>query len=372
MQYQIVPYKFGVILDWGRGTQIAQDYLDAMRMGFEENAESKLLDRAVDLVVREVDGPPVGEIAPIVDAWRELANKELPMAIVGPSRSEAAKVLREEITATAMPTVSHCGTLDFGGHFNFSIGNGAFGDEAPILSDFHRRRSHKVGVIREANVAGDETFASFRLAAREHRTHVVGDQLIDNFASVAAISEQLKKLHAAGADAVQYFGNGTNAKNFVTALNEVAKSLNWKVTKVLNTAFVLRNAGWGDAAIPQAELEGWIGLDQISERNKVCAAMLDRFEKRYGRRPFHAYAAIGWDTANVLAIGTARSKPHWREGFKVGLEKVRWLPSAVGGPASFISIGLFDHRGYKGNYLLLREIRNGVDQIVDIPTLLTE
>ena len=49
-----------------------------------------------------------------------------------------------------------------------------------------------------------------------------------------------------------------------------------------------------------------------------------------------------------------------------------WLASAVGGPASFISIGLYDHRGYKVNYLLLREIRNGVDQIVDTPTLLTE
>ncbi|MET0380070.1 MAG: ABC transporter substrate-binding protein, partial [Spongiibacteraceae bacterium] len=356
----------------GRGTQIAQDYLDAMRLGFEENTQAKVLDRPAVLVTREVDAPPVGEIHASVDAWRELANTALPMAIVGPSRSEAAKVLREEITATAMPTISHCGTMDFGGHFNISLGNGAFGDEAPILSDFHRRRGHKVGVIRETNVAGDETFEMFRLAAREHRTHVVGDQTIDNFASVAAIAEKLNLLHAAGADAIQYFGNGTNAKNFVTALNDCARSLNWKVSKVLNTAFVLRHPGWGEAAITPADLEGWIGLDQISERNAVCKAMLDRFEKRYGRRPFHAYAALGWDTANVLAIATARSKPHWREGFKAGMEKVRWLASAVGGPASFISIGLYDHRGYKGNYLVLREIRNGVDQIVDVPTLLTE
>jgi branched-chain amino acid transport system substrate-binding protein len=323
IQYQIMPYKFGVIMDWGRGTGIAQDYLDAMRMGFEENTEKKILDRTVELVVREVDAPPVGEIHETVSVWRELADKDLPMAIVGPSRSEAARVLRAEITSSAMPTISHCGTLDFGGHFNVNLGNGTFGDEATILSDFHRRRGHKVGVIRETNVAGDESFTSFRFAAREHGTYVAGDQQIDNFASVATIAEQLKKLHAAGADAIQYFGNGTNARNVVTALNQVAQSLSWKVAKVLNTAFVLRNSGWGESAIAQSDLEGWIGLDQVSERNQVCAAMLDRFEKRYGRRPFHAYAALGWDTANVLSIATARSKPHWRDGFKAGLEKVR-------------------------------------------------
>ncbi|MET0377394.1 MAG: hypothetical protein ABW049_00275, partial [Spongiibacteraceae bacterium] len=88
MQYEIVPYKFGVVLDWGRGTQIAQDYLDAMRLGFEENTAAKILDRPVALVTREVDAPPVGEIHASVAAWRELANTELPMAIVGPSRSE--------------------------------------------------------------------------------------------------------------------------------------------------------------------------------------------------------------------------------------------------------------------------------------------
>ncbi|MET0986791.1 MAG: ABC transporter substrate-binding protein [Steroidobacteraceae bacterium] len=372
IQYEMVPYKIALCQDWGLGTQIVQDYYDAMRLGFEEAAASKLIDRPVNLVIREVEGTPTARIFKVIQAWRALAQQELPMAIVGPHRSDAAQALREEISASSAPTISHCGTLDFGGPFNISLGNGTFADEGPILADFHRRHGHAVGVVRELDLAGSETSEAFRAAAHELNVKVISDQTIDSCDSIEAVTEKVRLLRAAGATAVQYLGGGGNARTVVTAVNRIAADGQWSVTKVLNIAFVLRNPGFGAAGIPTAELEGWIGLDQVHERNKIFSALLDRFEKKYGRRPFHCYTALGWDTANVLAIATARSKPHWREGFKGGLEKVRWLPSAVGGPASFISIGPFDHRGYKGNFITLREIRGGADRLVGTPTLLTE
>src|SRR3954471_4395501 len=89
-------------------------------------------------------------------------------------------------------------------------------------------------------------------------------------------------------------------------------------------------------------------------------AMLDRFEKRFdGRRPMHCYTAQGYDMGNVVAHGLALAKPASRDGLRRALEQVRRVPATVGGPGTSISFGPYDHRGYKGDYIVMRQIRNG-------------
>lgn len=44
---------------------------------------------------------------------------------------------------------------------------------------------------------------------------------------------------------------------------------------------------------------------------------------------------------------------------KAGLERIKMMPSVVGGPRTTITFGPNDHRGYKGDYLFMKQIRNG-------------
>jgi branched-chain amino acid transport system substrate-binding protein len=46
-------------------------------------------------------------------------------------------------------------------------------------------------------------------------------------------------------------------------------------------------------------------------------------------------------------------------GLKLGLERIKMFPSALGARRTHITFGAHDHRGYKGDYLVMRHL---VDQ----------
>jgi branched-chain amino acid transport system substrate-binding protein len=47
-----------------------------------------------------------------------------------------------------------------------------------------------------------------------------------------------------------------------------------------------------------------------------------------------------------------------------GLETLTMLPVAVGGPRTYISFGPYDRKGLKGDWLTLRQVRDGVPEFV--------
>ncbi len=44
---------------------------------------------------------------------------------------------------------------------------------------------------------------------------------------------------------------------------------------------------------------------------------------------------------------------------KLGLERIKWMPCTNGGPATYLTFAAYDHRGYKGDFLTIRELRGG-------------
>jgi hypothetical protein len=64
----------------------------------------------------------------------------------------------------------------------------------------------------------------------------------------------------------------------------------------------------------------------------------------------------------------ALAKPVSREGLRQGLEQVRRLPATAGGPGNMISFGPYDHRGYKGDYIVMRQILNGKNVLAPTAT----
>ena len=42
-----------------------------------------------------------------------------------------------------------------------------------------------------------------------------------------------------------------------------------------------------------------------------------------------------------------------------GLDRIRWMPATNGGPGTYVQFGPGDHKGYKGDFLTIRELRGG-------------
>ena len=47
------------------------------------------------------------------------------------------------------------------------------------------------------------------------------------------------------------------------------------------------------------------------------------------------------------------------DGVRDGLDRIRWMPATNGGPGTYVQFGPGDHKGYKGDFLTIRELRGG-------------
>jgi branched-chain amino acid transport system substrate-binding protein len=365
-------YKIGVCLEFAGGTQLVADFLDGIRLAIEESVQSGAIDREVELVVREVAGPMRGTSATVIRAWRELVHDEDCLAVIGPVVTEANLALRDEVNATGVPTISFCATADWAGPYCYALQNGNYPDEANVLAGWLAKEGHRtVAVFREVGLIGEEFGAAFSAAARRHGLTITVDHPVGLFNTYVPIEPALRAAHATGTDAVVVLTAYGALAPVQRELARVAAEWDWHPQLAQNMTWVSLTAfgetGDFDATALRQSFEGWVGLDQIHEDNEYFQAVLDRFEARFGRRPFHAYTALGFDHGAVVADVLAQLRPPSPAGFKAGLERLRVKPACVGAPGTVISFGPHDNRGYKGEYIVLRTVQDGVEQPLRVP-----
>jgi branched-chain amino acid transport system substrate-binding protein len=366
------PYKIGICMEFAGGTRLIQDFYDAIRLVGDEYFERGELDRPVEFVIREVMGPMRGTNPVVVEAWRDLAFTENCLAIIGPEVTEANLAILDLVNSSGVPTISFCATADWAGPYAYALQNGCFPDESNLLAAYMAKQGLKrVGVFHEEGIIGDEYLAAFRMAARRYGVQVVSDHVVGLFNTQEPVEPQLAQLMQAEPDCILVLSAYGALPAVQTAIQKANLADGRTLQLFQNTTWVgitaFGTAGDFDKAAMIRDFEGWIGVDQIHERNNTFQTMLDRFEVKYGRRPFHAYTALGFDHGLVVADTLARMKPQSPEGFRHALERLRMRPACIGAPGTMISFGPQDHRGYKGEYIVLRTIRNGQEQLVDVP-----
>jgi hypothetical protein len=69
--------------------------------------------------------------------------------------------------------------------------------------------------------------------------------------------------------------------------------------------------------------------------------------------------ALAYDTARAALLGIANASIAIPAEVKSGLERIKWMPCTNGGPATYLTFAPYDHRGYKGDFLTIRELRSG-------------
>jgi len=167
------------------------------------------------------------------------------------------------------------------------------------------------------------------------------------------LAEHLARLRDARPDALVYMGYGLLAAS--GALRAALDALAWDPPRIMGTSFMFYLRGF-------EKFEGWVGIDQLHPDNRLATAFHDRFVARHGTAPPlwpNAIPVLAYDTARLLVEALHRAPVLTGWGVKAGLESIRFLPSATGGPHTHIAGGPHDHQLFKGDWLLYGRIRQG-------------
>lgn len=344
----VAPLKVGLLNDYPTKGNTDSDTVAALRLVFDEAVAAGLIDRPVELVERNAVGLPNGTYKAVERAFDELVDEGC-LVVFGPWISDNVVPLRPHVDAVAQtPIITLSGSEGALGEWCFALNNGSMAEEpvmlaAVLLGDDRRR----IAIAYEASLIGKEYLAF------AEKAYVAAGLTVATTVAIPQVeadkADAVARLRAAEPDAVVHVGFGHGLWGFSDALLKAG----WDPPRYTTTAFEMAhiNAEW------MHHLRGWIGLDSYDERNTVGQAFLDRFEKRYARRPGHSMPGLAHDAATVIVRGLAAARPLTGEGVKNGIEQVKLVPAASGAPGTFLRFGRYIRQGWLGSdYLIARRV----------------
>jgi ABC-type branched-subunit amino acid transport system substrate-binding protein len=308
-------------------------------------------DRPVEIVTVDARGLPRENYLKVRKGYQKLVDEGC-VVVIGPFISDNSISLRDTVNSTGVACLGWTGTTRFFGDYCFTVANGDIPAEGGIAANWCFQNGYtKVGFFWEQGSSGDLYADYFRTAARQYDLEIVKEvRLTPN---PRDFKRHLATVRAQGAEAIVYMGYGYSTFHFAEAFAE----LDWDPPRIMGTAFMFYSNSnkWAEG------LEGWHGVDQLGEdgANPNYEAMLERFEARFGRVSRNVVVALSYDTARAAVLGIANASIATPEEVKAGLEKIKWMPCTNGGPGCYLTFSEYDHRGYKGDFLTIRELRGG-------------
>jgi ABC-type branched-subunit amino acid transport system substrate-binding protein len=321
------------------------------RLAFDEAVEEGLLDRPYEFILDPERGLPQGSAKNAVDGFRSLVDAGC-IVVAGAYSSDNAMVVGPYANELKTPLVSWCGTERFYGEYCFRLGNGDCGGDAALVVSWLKRNGHRrVAVLNEVSPNGEEYFRYFRQESRRQGVSIAAVETVSQ--QPTDLAANLDNLRKVGADALAYMGYGVLAAS--GQLREALDKLDWNPPRIMGTAFMFYLMGFD-------KFEGWFGIDQWCPDNPLMERFHQRYVDRYGEDPPmwpNAIPVLAYDTARLLVEALFRAPVLAGWGVKEGLEKIRFMPAATGGPRTHIAGGPFDHQLFKGDWLHYGRIRNG-------------
>jgi ABC-type branched-subunit amino acid transport system substrate-binding protein len=322
-----------------------------LRLAFDDAVQRGLLDRPYEFVFEPEGGLPAGTAKNAIDGFRRLAEAGC-IAVAGANYSDTAMVVGPYANELQVPLISWCGTDRFNGEYCFRLGNGDVGGDPALMVSWLKRNGYlRVAVVSPASPIGEEYFRYFRQECRRLGVSLAAVETVSD--TTADLAATLDNLRRAGADALAWLGYGGLAAS--GKLREALDKLNWDPPRIMTTAFMQYLHGFD-------KFEGWVGIDQWCPDNPQMQRFYQRYVDRYGKDPVmwpNAIPVLSYDTAAVLVEALHRAPVLAGWGVKEGLEKIRFMPAATGGPHTHIAGGPFDHQLFKGDWLHYGRVRNG-------------
>jgi ABC-type branched-subunit amino acid transport system substrate-binding protein len=346
------PIKIGYLMDFklpeGYPQDARDDLVNPFHLVFERALEQGIIDRPVEILMREVEGLPKGSIKAVIDAYAGLVDEGC-LAVFGPHITDNCVPTREAIEERfKVPAISVTGSDDWLGEWTFSLPMGSMTDEPIFWADQLAAAGHmRVGALIERSLVGESYIRNFRKACATHGIHIVAEESIPQTGQ--DIERYVRALHDAKPEAIVHCGFGFG----IVLLSPVLAELEWDPPRYLGTAF--QNA-WIHEIMWRA-IEGWTGCDQYDESNQLGQQFLDEYQAAYGRRPEYCVPVVNRDIATALLHAVADAHPLTPRGVKEALERVKMIPAASGAPGTRISFGNWTRRGWMGaGYLVARRL----------------
>jgi branched-chain amino acid transport system substrate-binding protein len=344
------PVRIGLLIDMDLG-QLLSDTIDPIMLAIEDAMNEGVYDRPVEIVTVDARGLPRENYTKVIAGYHKLVAEGC-VVIIGPFISDNSLVLRDTINATGVACIGWTGTTHFFGEYCFTVANGDIPTESVMGANWCFQQGYKkVGFVWEKGSSGDLYSNYFRTAAQQ-----VGVEIIKEVSfgpNPRNVKEHLETMRANGAEAIVYMGYGYSTFHFADAF----RALDWDPPRFMGTAFMFYSNSnkWAEG------LEGWHGVDQLGEdgMNPNYEAMMERFGARFGRTSRNVVVALSYDTARAAIHGIANARIATPSEVKLGLEQIKWMPCTNGGPGCYITFAPYDHRGYKGDFLTIRELRGG-------------
>ena len=350
------PIRIGFLSDMPVGDKLTE-YLDPILLGLEDAMVEGRLNRTVELRASHVLGLPAGAAADVRAAYVDLVDDGC--LIVGSTGvTNNALVLRDLINERAVPYITMAGTTRFTGPHCFSLANGGHGEEAAILAAFLARQGHRRVVLTGEGSPGDEEYRSFFAEqAALYGVEILASHYFEDRPTDDELDDVMRSFQALEPDALAYCGFGLHSDQ----LNPSLARIGWDPPKAMNAAIMwaLASQEWMDA------LDGWVGIEQTLndhedlEKNPNWVAMLDRFERRFGHRWDDTMIALLYDQGRAIAEAIINAPSVDGPGLTVGLERIKMMPTTLGGPRTYIGYGPEDHRGYRGDFMFMKQLRDG-------------
>ena len=321
------------------------------RLAFDEAVEQGVLNRPYELVLHPENGLPRGSARNAIDGFKYLVDEGC-IVVAGAYSSDNAMVVGPYANELQVPLVSWCGTERFFGEYCFRLGNGdCGGDPALIVGWLKKHGYERIAVLSEVSPNGEEYFRYFRQECRRRDVAIAAVETVVQ--TTTKLAEHLDNLRAVGPDALVYMGYGILAADGL--LREALDKLDWNPPRIMTTAFMFYLMGF-------EKFEGWVGIDQLCLENRLAVKFHENYVARYGSDPPmwpNAIPVLAYDTARVIIEALFRAPVLTGFGVKEGFEKIRFMPSATGGPQTHIAGGPYDHQLFKGDWLLYGRIENG-------------
>lgn len=305
------------------------------------------LDAEVEWLPAYGHGLPTGSAEAVTRAFLELARQNDVVLIVGPAIGDNALIVTPLAEQERVPTINWAGAERGRGEWMFHLQVGSHEDESLVIAR-HMAASgaQRLGVVYDLSPIGTRHLDYLRDEAA-----IIGIEI----ASAVDIAPLAEKAGAAVAQALSaqpdgfvYLGLGLSAPAVAMALT----ASGWQGPRMMNTAGLR-----GYAADFAEACDGWRYIDMHSDSNRTLAALRAQMQPDPQQPAWSA--AKGHDFGRLVAEGLARAREWTREGVRLGLEQVKWLPAAEGMEGTLLGFGIQDRGALHGRYLVPRQWLGG-------------
>ena len=340
----VTPVRIGVLNDFpaadgGKATETA------LHLGFDEVRAAGRLDRDVELLSCDVAGLPMGSEHEVTVGFRSLVDAGC-LLVIGPAISDNGLIVRPLGDAVGLATINYTGGEQTRSDWAFQYQVGSLEEEPAVLAArLAARGLRRPAVVHDRSPVGRRYADCFDDAAGVLGLEIVGRSTISPVAD--DVTDALARLRPAEPDSLVYLGLGITSGPVAVGLAALA----WDVPVVANSALMFGyvRPEWRDG------WRGWEYLDAIADDN----------ETRRHLAALDAPSAAGpvgcalFDMGRLVGEALARTDHLTRSGIRDALERIKLLPATCGVEGTTMGFGHYDHGALNGQYLVLREWRDG-------------